>query len=99
MALTRWRRVIHAWEVARVGDVGESGELRFDQGVTRFCLDDWELHCGDVLQVQVAGMWLPVRIEYGHDHPKGWYLVTEDHTVILPHGGMKARPRRPGVRR
>lgn len=39
----------------------------------RFGLEDYYggLHCGECMEVQIDGKWIPTRIEMGED----WYLV------------------------
>ena len=55
-----------------------SGVLRYDTDIERFCLGTCELHCGDCLEVCVTDMdnvkqWIPTRIEMSSDDK--WYLV------------------------
>lgn len=46
----------------------------------RFDLDCYYggLHCGNCLDVQVGGRWIPTRIEYD----RGWYLVDIDTDIL-----------------
>ena len=65
--------------------------LRYDRETDRWTLRGRDLHCGDGLEVRVAGHWLPVRIEYGDRH--GWVLLADSDTVrILPSRLLPARP-------
>ena len=64
--------------------------LQYDREIRPWCLDGRDLHCGDGLEVRVAGHWLPVRIEYDRH---GWVLLADSDTVrILPSRLLPARP-------
>ena len=70
-----------------------AARLRYDRDSDRWCLCGQSLHCGDGLEVQVAGRWLPVRIEYTDRH--GWVLLADDDRCrILPSTCLPARPDR-----
>ena len=65
--------------------------LRYDRETDRWRLDDQDLHCGDGLEVRIAGHWLPVRVEY--QDRAGWVLLAdEDRVRILPSRLLPARP-------
>lgn len=65
--------------------------LRYDLATGRWLLAGRDLHCGDGLEVQVGGHWLPCRVE--HDDRKGWVLYADSNAVrILPSTSLPARP-------
>ena len=65
--------------------------LHYDRETDRWRLNDQDLHCGDGLQVQIGGHWLPVRVE--HEDRHGWVLLAESDTVrILPSRLLPSRP-------
>lgn len=69
----------------------EEGTLVYDSSMdrldVRFSLEEYYggLHCGQVLEVEIDGVWKPVRVEKNDD----WYLVgLKDSIPIL---GLKTR--------
>ena len=65
--------------------------LAYDRESDRWTLRSVDLHCGDCLEVRIAGHWLPVRVEY--QDPAGWVLLAdEDRVRILPSRLLPARP-------
>lgn len=78
-----------------------SGVLRYNTDIERFCIGTYELHCGDCIEVCVTDMdnvqqWIPTRIEMSADDK--WYLVgvgrrygVSDAKDIV---GLRARQRR-----
>jgi hypothetical protein len=59
---------------------------------TRWCLNGWELHCGDCFQVEdpTTSTWVDVRIE--HAAGIGWYLVgLPSHLRDAQLSNLKAR--------
>ena len=72
-------------------DMPQTAGLTHDRSSDRWTLADRDLHCGDGLRVQVAGRWVPCRIE--HDERHGWVLYADDDRVrILPSRLLPARP-------
>ncbi len=64
--------------------------LAYDRETDRWTLAGRSLHCSDGLEIQVAGRWLSVRLEYDGKH--GWILYADTSTRILPSRHMPARP-------
>lgn len=70
---------------------GAATGLHYDRNADRWMLVGRTLHCGDGLDVQVGGRWLPVRVE--HDDRHGWVLYADDDRCrILPSHVLTARP-------
>ena len=64
--------------------------LTYDRDSERWCLDGQDLHCGDELEVRVAGRWLAVRVESQDRH--GWVLFADGDVVrLLPSRSLPAR--------
>ena len=69
----------------------DTAGLRYDGEADRWTLAARDLHCGDGLEVRIAGHWLPVRVE--HEDRAGWVLLADSDTVrILPSRLLTARP-------
>jgi Domain of unknown function (DUF5348) len=71
-------------------DYRVSGLLCWNTTTTRWHIvdretRDWELHCGELLEVQIAENWIQTRIE--HDG-ESYYLVTPG---LRLQGGLPAR--------
>ena len=64
--------------------------MRYDPEDQRWVVGQWELHCGDELDIRWDGRWVPVRIER-LDGP-GWVLFTSGDAIrILPGRNIVAR--------
>jgi len=69
--------------------MGEGGGLAFDRGHGRWVLGGEALHCGDGLEIRVAGRWLAARVEFEDRH--GCVLHLADGVRVLPSGSLPAR--------
>ena len=63
-------------------------DLDYDRHADRWLLNGHKLHCGEVFEVQVAGYWILVQVEY--QDPAGWVLYA-DSVRILPSRSLPAR--------
>lgn len=67
---------------------------RLERVNNRLVVDDWELHCGDGLEIMVRGTWIPGRVEL--DGGRNWYLVVnqepgDEMLAVQLYSGILAR--------